>query len=353
MPRKPVTNRSCDNAQCTLRGQFGKGNVIRYGFFRRKRGRHRRYRCTACSKTFCSTTGTPYYRLQHSRNTFDEVVQMTVDGVGISVTARVKRLSWNTVARWRERAAGAARGFNYQMTHGYELKELQADEIRTLLDGKRQPVWVMATIEVWSRLWPACIVGRRSYRNTRAVIRETARRGHFEHLPLITTDGFQFYAPVISRLFGTTCVHGQVMKQWASNRVIRVDRELVTGSGHALDAALSRSEDSTDLNTSFIERLNLTIRQGSAYLCRRSPCHARVKEHLTNHLELLRCYYNFVRPHRALKFGKETRTPAMQAGLASRRLSFRQIFTAMLLFVLAWLDFETEKTRIEALKWAA
>ena len=80
------------------------------------------------------------------------------------------------------------------------------------------------------------------------------------------------------------------------------------------------------MNTSFIERLNLTIRQGSAYLRRRSPCHARAKETLEDHLELLRCYYNFVRPHRALKFGQETRTPAMQAGLTTRRLTLREIF---------------------------
>ena len=38
-------------------------------------------------------------------------------------------------------------------------------------------------------------------------------------------------------------------------------------------------------------------------------------------LELLRCYYNFVRPHGALKFGREIRTPAMQAGLTTRRLT--------------------------------
>ena len=51
--------------------------------------------------------------------------------------------------------------------------------------------------------------------------------------------------------------------------------------------------------------------------------------------------------------GKEIRTPAMQAGLVSKRLSFRQIFTAMLLFVLVWLGLETEETRIKALKYAA
>ena len=49
---------------------------------------------------------------------------------------------------------------------------------------------------------------------------------------------------------------------------------------------------------------------------------------LDEHLELLRCYYNFVRPHGALKFGREIRTPAMQAGLTIRRLTFRDIFLA-------------------------
>ena len=42
----------------------------------------------------------------------------------------------------------------------------------------------------------------------------------------------------------------------------------------------------------------------------------------------LRCYHNFVRPHRALTFGKQMLTPAMQAGLVSKRLTFRHIFTA-------------------------
>ena len=38
------------------------------------------------------------------------------------------------------------------------------------------------------------------------------------------------------------------------------------GTASRLNAALLASEDSETLNTSFIERLNLTIRQGSAYL---------------------------------------------------------------------------------------
>jgi len=53
--------------------------------------------------------------------------------------------------------------------------------------------------------------------------------------------------------------------------------------------------------------------------------HARSEEKLEDNLEFLRCHYNFLRPHRALKFGRVTRTPAMQAGLASRRLTFRNV----------------------------
>ena len=82
------------------------------------------------------------------------------------------------------------------------------------------------------------------------------------------------------------------------------------------------------LNTSFVERLNLTIRQGSAYLGRRTICHAWWKERLEDHIELFRCYYNFIRPHRALKFGREVRTPAVQAGLTKRQLTLSHIFSS-------------------------
>ena len=44
-----------------------------------------------------------------------------------------------------------------------------------------------------------------------------------------------------------------------------VDNPALLGNWQVEDV-LSRSEDSSRLNTSFVERLNLTVRQGSAYL---------------------------------------------------------------------------------------
>ena len=119
--------------------------------------------------------------------------------------------------------------------------------------------------------------------------------------PLIVTDGFEFYGTVIRRVFGPAALYAQVIKTRRHDRVVRVDRRAVIGAAWRFDEALTHSEDSSTVNTSFIERLNLTIRQGSAYLSRRTLSHARLTDTLEAHLELLRCYYNFVRPHGALK----------------------------------------------------
>ena len=116
-----------------------------------------------------------------------------------------------------------------------------------------------------------------------------------------------------------------------NDRIIKVERKTLIGDAWRFEETLRDSEDSSKRNTSFVERLNLTIRQGSAYLFRWKIYHARWKERLEDHLELLRCYYNFVRPQMALKFGREMRTPAIQAGLTTRRLTLREIFPSAML----------------------
>ena len=302
------------------------GHVVLHGFSKVKWGRRRRYRCKSCGRTFGATTGTPYKRLQHPMRKFDRVAELSVEGVNKSAIARIEGLSWNTVARWLECAAAMARRFNATKLRGYPLRELQLDELNTFLANCNRKTWVFTSIEVGSRLWPATLVGSRSYRNTRRFVRSVSETAHPVGFPLISTDGFRYYAPTIRRVFGLGCVLVQVIKKVKRHRVIRVGTELIVGTEWRLGDALEASEDSGKVNTSFVERLNLTIRQGSAYLHRRSPCHARKKRTLDEHLELLRCHYNFIRRHSALRFGRETRTQAMQAGLVSRRLRFRDIF---------------------------
>ena len=166
-------------------------------------------------------------------------------------------------------------------------------------------------------------------------------------LPLDVQEQFVQMPCVAQRATSAVLTHRQAA--WQGVRV--VDRVAISwknqgghgggigviGAAWRFDEAFRQSEDSSTVNASFIERLNLTIRQGSAYLSRRTLSHARATDTLEAHLELLRCYYNFVRPHGALTFGHETRTPAMQAGLATRRLTLRDIFVSLRRVVL-WLS---------------
>ena len=322
-----VDGMACAKPGCDNRGKPGL-NIVGHGSFATKSGRRRRYRCTVCGGTLSTNTGTAYNGLRCTRREFEQVAGLRVEGVSISATARVTGRSRNTIARWLERASTAAARFNQRMLRDFDILELQADELCTFIGSKSRTIWLFATIEVWSRLWASSVLGRRSYRNTKAVINDVLLRGRLVGSPLIATDGFEYYFGVIARFFGSACVYGQVLKTRRNDRVVRVERRLKIGTANRLKDALRESEDSETLNTSFVERLNLTIRQGSAYLRRRSPCHARGADQLRGHVELLRCYYNFIRPHRALKFGRETRTPAMQAGLVSAPMNWSNIFTA-------------------------
>jgi hypothetical protein len=169
---------------------------------------------------------------------------------------------------------------------------------------------------------------------------------------LITTNGFKFYERIIGRVFGSACVYGQVIKKRRNDRVVRVERGAVIGDCR-LKQALRGSKDSVKLNTLFVERLKPTIRQGSSYLARRTICQVRWKQRLEDHLELLRCHYNFVKPHWALKFGQEVRTPAQEAGLTKRRLTLKEIFSSRVLFVTSkhviFVFFETGLVRLPPL----
>src|SRR5262249_2213344 len=222
-----MKNLSCPNRRCPPSGKGDVGAIVRHGFYTTRWGKRRRYQCQACGKTFCSTNGTPYFRLQHRRATFDEVASLSVEGLNRSAIARVKRIAWNTVHRWLERAAVWCRRFSNRKIKRLSSVELQADEIRTIVGGKEQQIWVFAAIDVWSRLWPSTVVGKRSYQNTLALFRDLSSRMNLEVLPLITTDGFGFYERVIGRVFGPGSLYGQVIKSRGNGRSVEVERRVV------------------------------------------------------------------------------------------------------------------------------
>ena len=117
-------------------------------------------------------------------------------------------------------------------------------------------------VEVWSRLWTSTLVGRRTLGNTFSHFRDMKQRClDSASKVLIATDSFHYNEEVIAATLGPTCVHVQVKKRYRKGRVVHTAEKLLIGSDDDFLEAMSRSEDSKTINTSYVERLNLTIRR--------------------------------------------------------------------------------------------
>ena len=79
------------------------------------------------------------------------------------------------------------------------------------------------------------------------------------------------------------------------------------------------------INTAFVERHNLTIRQLVAGLGRRTNTLVQSPARLEQQVVLAQTYYNFCLSSRALTDASTTRTPAMTIGCTDRTWSLREI----------------------------
>ena len=318
----------CLNRECKLHKKIAKGNIKSYGSYTTSNGKHKRLLCKECKKTFSLTKGTAYYRLKKSKKTFDSVAKSSVEGIKNSVNARINAISPTTVWRWLILASKFSKSFSDKNLRDYTIREIQADELKTFVSGKDKESWIYTAMEVSTRLWPSFVLGTRTYRNTMELLSDFQTRGTLDgNQILITTDGFGFYKSVIPKVFSPLAIHAQVIKKIRKNRITKVDERLIIGTEPQLKRALADSSDSEKINTSFIERLNLTLRQGVSYLQRKTSGYSRHSVCLEERIFLFQCFYNFIRPHRSLSCKDKVVTPAMAAGITSLPIDFRTIFS--------------------------
>ena len=137
-------------------------------------------------------------------------------------------------------------------------------------------------------------------------------------------------------------IYGQVKKVQRRRRLIKVELQMLWGEWTQLRTRLKAAGLSGRLNTAFIERLNLTLRQGVALLTRRTWGTAQQMSELALHVEWWRGYYHFARYHEALRVKRtsplprkgrqlacqyRSQTPAMAAGLTTRRWTVLEVIS--------------------------
>ncbi len=121
-------------------------------------------------------------------------------------------------------------------------------------------------------------------------------------------------------------------------RLVRVSHRVVFGTLEAVNAVLAPL--GCQINTAFIERLNLSIRQHVAAVGRRVTTLCKGEDGMRQQLVLFQAYHNFCLPHASLRVPLgapvptngtgsakqwQPRTPAMTAGLTDHVWTLREV----------------------------
>ena len=131
-------------------------------------------------------------------------------------------------------------------------------------------------------------------------------------------------------------LYAQVIKTMRRRRLVRVRHRVVFGTLEAAQQVLAAC--GWQINTAFVERLNLSLRQHVAAIGRRVSTLCKGEEGLRQQLAVYHVYYNFCLPHSSLRqalplptneTGSAThwrpQTPAMAAGLTDRVGTLREV----------------------------
>jgi len=133
-------------------------------------------------------------------------------------------------------------------------------------------------------------------------------------------------------------LYAQVVKTIRRRRLVRVRHRVVFGTLEAVEQVLAAC--GWQINTAFIERLNLSLRQHVAAIGRRVTTLCKHEDGVRQQLALYHVYYNFCLPHASLRIPValpepthgtgsakcwQPRTPAMAAGLTEHVWTLREV----------------------------
>lgn len=200
-----------------------------------------------------------------------------------------------------------------------------------------------------TRLFPGYSVGQRTTENWTELFGGLQARFDPDALPpLFTSDNWDAIQDGLLEVFGVEVErpyagrgrypeprrvppenlrYAQVVKHRENGHLVSVERRIVWGDPHQI----ARDLHGQKINTSLVERQNLTIRQSIRRFTRKSLGFSKELELLDCHLALFQAYQNFLRPHHSLRKRKRgryprytKRTPAMAQGLTDHIWTWRE-----------------------------
>jgi IS1 family transposase len=196
----------------------------------------------------------------------------------------------------------------------------------------------VAFVPTW-RLVLAFVVGKRTQASANVLLQRVAHVTD-DRIPFFTSDQLAEYRTALLEVYGQwyqparngsrgcfpkrtlvappDLVYAQVVKRRERGQVVQVTHKVVFGSAEAMQTCLETSAASSTINTSFVERDNLTLRQQNRRLTRKTNGFSKELGWLERHLWLTLAYYHFVLPHASLRSKLAEPEPTRGTGSARR-----------------------------------
>jgi len=365
----------CPDFGCPKYGQPGLGqHITLYGY---DNGRHK-LKCAVCDRYFSERVGTAYFGLRENERLFTIAMTALAEGNSLRGTGRIVSVDKDTVCQWLSRASDHCARVSGYLLKNLSLQECQLDELWSFVHKKEKNLtpleqilteygdaWVWVCFEPNWKIIPAFVVGKRIQENANLLIAKTAGVSDGRK-PLFTSDDLPYYATALLAQYGVLetvvrrpgqrgklrkprllpppdLLYAIVVKRREKGHVVEVSQRIVFGSEEEILARLKASSVSQQINTSYVERDNLTLRQGSKRLTRKTLGFSKELPWLEKQLWLAIAYYHLVLPHDGLKLpiypeiptkggsGSpkrwQIRTPAMAAGVTDHVWTMEELLS--------------------------
>ncbi len=259
-----------------------------------------------------------------------QILSMLCEGSSMRSISRVVDVSINTVTKLLVDAGEACLTLHDEQVRGVVASRIQCDEIWSFCYAKQKnvgiataapmdagDVWTWTAIDADTKLMVTYAVGDRTIATARPFMEDLCAR--LANRVQITADGHRAYVQAGEEAFGGDVDFAQLQKiygpapgpqgRYSPAECIGAKKIPVTGK-----------PDNDHISTSYVERVNLSIRMGNRRFARLTNAFSKK---IDNHLYALALYfafYNFCRIHKTLKV-----TPAMAAGITDTLWSMEDI----------------------------
>ena len=209
------------------------------------------------------------------------------------------------------------------------------------LQNQYGQTWIWAALDSETRLIICHLVGDRTLESCREFLKKVSTR--VNNKPLFTSDELVHYQTVLGEIYSEEIPvkrtgkrghprkaerkiddeldYAVVHKTREKGKVVKVERRIVYGDEKRIDEKIAKSPGKK-INTSYIERVNGTLRQNDSHLRRKSQTFAKEMPHFKARLAVIVLMYDCIRPHNTLSKNPDKtrtpRTPALDARLIDK-----------------------------------